>query len=68
VFFVPPEELQAAQSKATSNLKVFAVSSVQQALDDLEKLGGKLGSAAAGPPPGPAGHQVPYDWEDSPWT
>lgn len=68
VFFVPPQELATAKSKATPSLKVFAVSSVQQALTDLEKLGGKLGSAASGPPPGPDGHQVPYDWQDSPWT
>lgn len=68
VFFVPPQELGTALSKATPHLEVFAVSSVQQALGDLEKLGGKLGTAEAGPPPGPGGHSVPYDWQDSPWT
>lgn len=68
VFLVPDPELATAQAKATSGLKVFAVSSLGQALSDLRKLGGKLGRAAAGPPAGPSGHQVPFDWQSSPWT
>ena len=34
----------------------------------LERVGGQVGSAAVGPPAGPAGHDVPYDWQDAPWT
>jgi hypothetical protein len=49
-------------------LKVFAVDSVDQALADLEQLGGTLGTAAHGPPAGPGGHSVPTDWQDSPWS
>lgn len=68
VFFVPDVEVPTAKSMATGGLKVFGVSSLHQALEDLQHLGGNLGSAAKGPPPGPAGHSVPYDWQDSPWT
>ena len=42
VFFVPPEELKAAKSKDTPQLHVYAVSTLDQALKILEKLGGKL--------------------------
>jgi len=41
VFFVPPQELSAAKSEAGS-MKVDAVSTLQQALTDLEALGGHL--------------------------
>ena len=68
VFFVPPQELKTAQSMATHSLKVYAVSSVRQALSDLERLGGHLGSATTGPPAGPGGHSVPTDWQASPWS
>lgn len=68
VFFVPVQELSAARAKATPDLKVLAVSSLGQALGDLARLGGHLGQAAAGPPAGSGGHQVPFDWQDSPWT
>jgi len=68
VFLVPDPELAAARSKATPGLKVFAVSSLQQALSDLKSLGGRLGSAEVGPPPGSGGHQVPFGWQSSPWT
>lgn len=44
VFFVPPEELAAARSHAGS-MKVYAVSSLEQALHILESLGGRI------PPP-----------------
>jgi PDZ domain-containing protein len=70
VFFVPnyPDSVDPARAKATANLKVFPVSSLGQALRELEKLGGHLGPAAVGPAAGPAGHAVPYNWQDSPWS
>lgn len=68
LFLVPDQELAVARSKATSRLTVLGVSSLQQALNDLASHGGKLGAAATGPPPGPAGHSVPADWQDSPWS
>jgi Lon-like protease len=68
VFLVPKVELSVAESKATPDLKVFGVTSLDQALKDLQSLGGRLGSAAAGPPPGPGGHSVPNDWQYSPWS
>ncbi len=70
VFFVPdyPDSVDPARSKATPNLKVFPVSSLGQALKDLQSLGGRLGPAGAGPPAGPGGHSVPNDWQDSPWS
>lgn len=68
VFLVPDPEVAVARSKATPGLKVFGVASLAQALGDIRSLGGHLGSAATGPPPGPGGHSVPYDWQDSPWS
>jgi len=68
VFLVPASELAVARSKATPNLEVLGVSSLHDALIDLQRLGGHLGSAAAGPPAGQGGHKVPYDWKHSPWT
>lgn len=44
VFLVPPQELQAAKSEAGS-MKVYAVSTLNQALADLQALGGQV------PPP-----------------
>jgi PDZ domain-containing protein len=44
VFFVPPQELAAARSKATPGLHVFAVSTLAQALSDLKHLGGTVPS------------------------
>ncbi|HUY61486.1 MAG TPA: S16 family serine protease, partial [Candidatus Dormibacteraeota bacterium] len=44
VFLVPPQELAAARSEAGS-MKVYAVSSLEQALRDLGRLGGHI------PPP-----------------
>jgi PDZ domain-containing protein len=44
VFFVPPQELAAAESEAGS-MKVYAVSTLQQALGHLQALGGHV------PPP-----------------
>jgi PDZ domain-containing protein len=42
VFFVPPQELAAARSKDTAQLHVYAVSTLDQALRILERLGGTL--------------------------
>ncbi len=42
VFFVPPQELAAAKSKATPQLHVYAVSNVNQVLRILERLGGTM--------------------------
>jgi PDZ domain-containing protein len=68
VFLVPEPELSVAKAMAGPDLKVFAVQTLGQALTDLERLGGKLGPAAQGPPPGPDGHSVPTDWQYSPWS
>jgi PDZ domain-containing protein len=42
VFFVPPQELAAAKSKDTPALHVYAVSSLDQALRILKRLGGTM--------------------------
>ena len=42
VFFVPPQEYQAALSKDTPQLHVYAVSTLGQALRILQRLGGTL--------------------------
>ncbi len=42
VFFVPPEELGAAKSKATKKLHVYAVANLDQALSILKQLGGTI--------------------------
>jgi PDZ domain-containing protein len=42
VFFVPPQELSAARSKATPQLHVYAVSTLAQALRILKHLGGTM--------------------------
>jgi Lon-like protease len=42
VFLVPPEELKAAESKATPQLHVYAVKSLDQALQILKRLGGTV--------------------------
>jgi PDZ domain-containing protein len=59
VFLVPEAEVSQAQSKATSSLHVFGVNTLQQALNDLESLGGNLGKASAGPLAGAGGHSLP---------
>jgi Lon-like protease len=70
VFFVPdkPDSVQPARSEATPGLKIFPVSTLAQAMRDLDSLGGRLGTAAVGPPPGPGGHSVPSQWQSSPWS
>jgi PDZ domain-containing protein len=42
VFFVPPEEYTAAMSKDTPQLHVYRVSSLDQALGILKRLGGTM--------------------------
>jgi PDZ domain-containing protein len=42
VFFVPPQEYKAAMSKDTRQLHVYAVSSLDQALRILKRLGGTM--------------------------
>jgi Lon-like protease len=42
VFFVPSVELQAAESKATPQLHVYAVNNLNQVLRILKKLGGSV--------------------------
>ncbi len=42
VFFVPPQEYQAALSKDTPQLHIYAVSTLGQALRILQRLGGTL--------------------------
>jgi hypothetical protein len=42
VFLVPPQEYRVAQSKATPSLHVYGVSTLDQALADLAKLGGHV--------------------------
>ena len=42
VFFVPKVEYQAAESKATPQLKVYGVNNLDQVLRILESLGGKV--------------------------
>ena len=44
VFFVPTVELQAAESKATPQLHVYAVQNLSQVLRILERLGGRVPS------------------------
>lgn len=74
VFFVPPTadgshgELTLARSVATGGLRVFEVGSLSQALAHLSHMGGPLGRALAGPPPGPGGHTLPYGWQQAPWS
>ena len=48
VFLVPVQEYAVARAKAGPNLKVFAVSSIAQAIGVLERLGGHLQRRAAG--------------------
>jgi PDZ domain-containing protein len=46
VFLVPPQEFKTAQSEAGS-MKVYAVTTLQQALADLQSLGGRIPAALA---------------------
>jgi PDZ domain-containing protein len=58
VFLVPPPELKAAQSMAGGKLKIFAVQTLQQALNVLAGLGGRVPApppAIASGPTSPSG-------------
>ncbi len=68
VFLVPAAQVAQAQAHATSGLTVLGVTSLQQALSDLRRLGGHLGAAGNGPPAGPTGHAVPAEWQSAPWS
>lgn len=68
VFLVPAAQVAQAKAHATAGLTVIGVTSLHQALVALQRLGGHLGAAAAGPPAGPAGHAVPAQWQSSPWS
>ena len=65
---IGPAEAAKRLSEATGGLKVFEVGSLSQALADLRQMGGVLGRAQSGPPPGPGGHTVPYAWQTAPWS
>jgi PDZ domain-containing protein len=67
-FLVPAAQVGQAEAVARRGLRVLGVRSLAQALADLRRLGGRLGPAAHGPPPGPAGHAVPAQWPSSPWS
>jgi PDZ domain-containing protein len=49
VFFVPSDNLAEARGQAGAHLRVFAVSSLQQALADLGQVGGHLGPLSRPP-------------------
>jgi PDZ domain-containing protein len=68
VFLVPPQEYAKAEAKATPSLHVMPVTSLSEALADLKKLGGHLGRAGTGPPPGPGGHSAAPGWQYDPWS
>jgi Lon-like protease len=51
LFLVPPQEYQAAKSQAGS-MKVEAVTTLQQALDDLEAIGGHVPQPTSASKPG----------------
>ena len=68
VFLVPAAQVAQARAHATSGLTVLGVTSLQQALSDLRRLGGHLGAAGNGPPAGPTGHAVPAEWQSAPWS
>jgi len=68
VFLVPAAQVAQTRPFLAGGLRVIGVSTLQQALDDLASLGGRLGPAAHGPPPGPGGHAVPAQWQSSPWS
>lgn len=46
-FLVPPEEYSVAKAHAGSHLKVYAVSTIGQAVHDLELLGGRIARTTA---------------------
>ncbi len=46
-FLVPPQEYAVAKAHAGSRLKVYAVSTIAQAIHDLESLGGRIARTTA---------------------
>jgi PDZ domain-containing protein len=54
VFFVPSVELKTAESKATPQLHVYAVSNLNQVLRILKQLGGHVPTTPVPPKPVPA--------------
>ncbi len=54
VFFVPSRELKTAESKATPQLHVYAVSNLNQVLAILQRLGGHVPTTPVPPKPVPA--------------
>jgi PDZ domain-containing protein len=54
VFFVPSVELKTAESKATPQLHVYAVSNLNQVLRILKQLGGHVPTTPLPPKPVPA--------------
>jgi PDZ domain-containing protein len=56
IFLVPPQEYRAAMSKDRPGLAIYAVSTLDQALDVLEAHGGHIGTTTLDVgPPGAAG-------------
>lgn len=68
VFIVPEAEVGQARSKNNGTLHIFGVTNLQEALNDLKSLGGKLGAATNGPPAGAGGHSLPVDQAQYPWA
>ncbi|MHB8262431.1 MAG: S16 family serine protease [Acidimicrobiales bacterium] len=68
VFIVPRAEYKGAISVASKTLKVVPVTSLEQALSALVKLGGKLGRASTGAISGSGGHSVPQGFQYAPWS
>jgi hypothetical protein len=48
VFLVPPQEYAVAKAHAGPHLKVYAVSTIDQAVHVLESLGGHIARITAG--------------------
>ncbi len=68
VFIVPKAEYRSAISVASKTLEVVPVTSLEQALSALAKLGGKLGKASTGAVSGPGGHSAPQGFQYAPWS
>lgn len=68
VFLVPAAQVAQAKAEATPGLTIIGVRTLNQALSALQRLGGHLGAAGNGPPPGPGGHATPAEWQSAPWS
>jgi len=53
VFFVPVDEYGDAKSKSVPGLRIFPVTTLDQVLADLRRLGGRVPPPAPAPPTGP---------------